>query len=564
MSKHRPPLTSDAEHARTIDPVLTRGAAVWIHEALPAPPLTVIGGRAFTYRDVDYNPVDAPVLKVRTIDGDQTVPFLMRIVVAHEGQVPSDAAVTVAFPAPNVFDPRLENISAWVGSDPARASLEHSLEDARIEVRIPLTDDSGDGERSTATSTTVIVDGELVLAPYTTVPPRRFADPVGMPVDPAVDALARLEPGRDVADLDERQQIQRVADKLFLAAPNAYDRVLAINSWVSSRLRYRESAATLSPGEILQEQSGDCDEYTSLMVALLRAKGLPARRASGLLYDFDTLAAHAWVEVALTARNGRYHWFIADPTLAGTTPLEGLKEEYVQFRDRIHLYPMKPTIDVEGTAGRHVTHVFLNWREAKEKRTAEPSALDRFVEATAAEVDFAISSGAERLVKADLMLQRESASIAGSPYLIVDRPLTEDHPNTLQLRLENEERLVLELIAGSGSALDTETDQDAIERLRSAYADLNGLFFSGRAAYHNLDLVYSRDRHSDRLQRVSLRFGRYLTEHSLDRILKELEKERLLTHEEAASISAVAEASAGRNLYVLQELARRVPSGESP
>ena len=51
VSRHRPPLTSDAEHARTIDPVLTRDAVLWVHEALTSPPLTVVGGRVFSYRD---------------------------------------------------------------------------------------------------------------------------------------------------------------------------------------------------------------------------------------------------------------------------------------------------------------------------------------------------------------------------------------------------------------------------------------------------------------------------------------------------------------------------------
>ena len=36
----------------------------------------------------------------------------------------------------------------------------------------------------------------------------------------------------------------------------------------------------------------------------------------------------------------------------------------------------------------------------------------------------------------------------------------------------------------------------------------------------------------------------------------------LLTEEETAGISAVAKASGGRNLYVLQELARQLPVGE--
>ena len=82
-------------------------------------------------------------------------------------------------------------------------------------------------------------------------------------------------------------------------------------------------------------------------------------------------------------------------------------------------------------------------------------------------------------------------------------------------------------------------------------------------AFRNLELIYIRDRHSDRLHTVSLRFSRYLVEHSLGRILKRLSKSGLLTADETARLAAVAEASGGKNLYLMQELARQVPAGES-
>ena len=143
------------------------------------------------------------------------------------------------------------------------------------------------------------------------------------------------------------------------------------------------------------------------------------------------------------------------------------------------------------------------------------------------------------------------------PEVLVDRPATEKGDSRLQLRLENEERLVLELAASVGNALESKTDLETIERLSRAYSDLNGLFFAGTPAHRNLELVYARDRHTDRLHSVSLRVGRYLVEHHLDRILKRLSNNRLLTEEETAELSEIAKASGGKNLYVLQELARQ-------
>jgi hypothetical protein len=118
----RPPLTSDLQHARSIDPVMTRGAVVWIHEALPSPPLTVIGGRVFSYRDIAYDPVDSPVLKIRPIDDDQTIPFLVRAEIESRHGLPVDAALSLTFPAPLIFAPHFDHIRAWVDSKSVRAS----------------------------------------------------------------------------------------------------------------------------------------------------------------------------------------------------------------------------------------------------------------------------------------------------------------------------------------------------------------------------------------------------------------------------------------------------------
>jgi len=557
-TKQRLPLTSDAEHARSIDPVLTEGAAIWIHESLPSPPVTVMGGRVFSYHDHVYDPLDAPVLKIRAIDDDQVIPFLVRVVIKPHNKTPQDSAVRVSFPAPPIFKPRLENVQAWVGSNPTRILIERSIEDSLITVRVPLTSPSVEPPRNLADPVTVIIEGALHIGSYEELPPGRFAGLDGFPLDPELEGLATLELDRDIAADGERERLHDIAEDLASKARTDYERVVAVNSWVSTHLRYQESPATRSPLEALQDRSGDCDDYTALAAALLRSMEIPSRRPTGLLYDFDTLATHAWVEVALPLRGGGLHWFIVDPTLAGTTPFEDRKANYVQFKDRILLYPLRPAVSVEGMAGRPTIDILLNWRKTKERSFAGPREADGFIELVIEGVDREISRGAEQLAEASLLLRRESASIAGSPYLAIDRPVVEESSSRLQLRLENEERLVLDLVAENSSALESKADLEAIDRMRAAYTDLNGLFFGGVRAHHNLELIFSRDRHSDRLQAVRLRFGRYLIEHYLDRILKRLSNGGLLTEEETAGISAVAEASGSKNLYVLQELARQL------
>jgi transglutaminase-like putative cysteine protease len=558
-AQQSPPFTSDAEHARTIDPVLTRGTAIWIHEELPSPPLTVAGGRVFSHRDHTYDPLETPVLKIRPIDDEQIVPFLVRVVITPDRGIPDNAAITLAFPAPPIFKPRLERVQAWVGTNLTPISIERSFEEAMITVRVPLSTADGEPHPNPTSPVVVIVHGELRLGSYRWVAAGRFADLETYEMDPDIAGLARLESGRDVAGRDEREQLNQIAELLASKSPTSFGQVITVNSWVSSRLQYQESPVTRSAIEALVDRAGDCGEFTTVMVALLRAMGIPARRATGRLYDFDTLSAHAWVEVGLPKRSGEMHWFVADPTFAGTTASEEEKAAYVQLKDRMLLYPVKPTIRLEGTTARRSSDIFLNRRTTDEERIADPAQADTFIDIVIATVDQEISSGAQRLADENLLLRRESASIVGSPYVIVDRPLTPESSNRFQLRLENEERLVLDVTVAGGSDLDPEITS----RLRAVYRDLNSHFFAGEPAFRNLELIYIRDRHSDRLHTVSLRFGRYLVEHSLARILKRLSKGGFLTVEETAMISAVAETSGGKNLYLLQELARQLPASAS-
>ena len=556
-SKYRLPLTSDSEHARSLDPVLTPETAVWIHEALPAGPLTVVNGRAFTYSDAAYDPLDAPVLKIRPIDDDQTVPFLLRIVISPRGQVSSDAAAKVTFPVSQIFTPSLDISAAWVGSRPVETEIEGDSAQAKITLRVPLLEIDADQAQAPNSSITVILMGELHLGAYSAQSENRFLDQFRAPLDPEIADLATLKLGRDIGSEQDRETLLEIAESLKLEQRTPFGRVVAVNSWVSNFLQYQESPVTRSPVEAIEDRSGDCDEHAALMTALLRALGIPARLSTGLLYDFDVLAAHTWVEAAVPTRDNELHWFLCDPTLAATTLSENQKARFVQIKDRVYSYPIRPTIGLEGIAGTWTSDLLINWRRRESEAISDPAGPARLVERVTEEVDRQISRGAERLAEAGLMLRRRSTSIPGSPYFLVDRRVAEGSSSRLQLRLENEERLVLELSAEAGSALEREADRELVTRFRNVYEELNMLFFSGEPAHANLELAFFRDRHTDRLQSVSLRSGRFLVEYYLNRVLARLEKRGILTPDEVAHVSRVSEVSGGANLYLLQELARR-------
>ncbi len=64
----------------------------------------------------------------------------------------------------------------------------------------------------------------------------------------------------------------------------------------------------------LQQHRGKCTDYAAAMVALCRARNIPARIVSGDVFE-NTVGAHAWVEVYFD----EYGWVMYDPTFQGVT-----------------------------------------------------------------------------------------------------------------------------------------------------------------------------------------------------------------------------------------------------
>ena len=100
---------------------------------------------------------------------------------------------------------------------------------------------------------------------------------------------------------------------------NPLEKAQKISSWVSSYLTYSGSLPALEKGAswAYDNQLGDCSEYSTLMITLLRIQGIPARKVTGYLISADSnleptvgqvfnfqasssgtssLLGHAWVE----------------------------------------------------------------------------------------------------------------------------------------------------------------------------------------------------------------------------------------------------------------------------
>jgi protein-glutamine gamma-glutamyltransferase len=108
--------------------------------------------------------------------------------------------------------------------------------------------------------------------------------------------------------------------------PHTYDKVAAIEAWMSSHITYTTDIPPLAPGAdgvdsfLFGSRRGFCEQISTATVVMLRSLGIPARETVGYvpgsynpitdLYDVQAKDAHAWVQVWFPG----YGWQNFDPT----------------------------------------------------------------------------------------------------------------------------------------------------------------------------------------------------------------------------------------------------------
>jgi transglutaminase-like putative cysteine protease len=91
---------------------------------------------------------------------------------------------------------------------------------------------------------------------------------------------------------------------------------VAAGTYVHDTFVYVKGTTTVrtTVGEALQTRTGVCQDYAHVLIALARARGIPARYASGYVFAGDGLvgaeASHAWAEAYVPGRG----WIGFDPT----------------------------------------------------------------------------------------------------------------------------------------------------------------------------------------------------------------------------------------------------------
>jgi hypothetical protein len=119
---------------------------------------------------------------------------------------------------------------------------------------------------------------------------------------PAIDQPVRAEPMSaterarwlDAGKVSPR--IASAANEIIPAKTDPRQAARLLIDWMKRNMTYELTPRNVNDEAILELRRGDCSEYSKLAVALLRAKGIPARTRSGFLAEAAELVAHAWVD----------------------------------------------------------------------------------------------------------------------------------------------------------------------------------------------------------------------------------------------------------------------------
>ncbi len=108
----------------------------------------------------------------------------------------------------------------------------------------------------------------------------------------------------------DNPDIRELARRIASNATTDFEKLALLTRWVHENVEYDESlAGAHKPASwVLEHKRGVCAEHATLLAAMLRSIGIPARYVSSYAYGDDGMEAHAFVEAYL----GK--WIPADPT----------------------------------------------------------------------------------------------------------------------------------------------------------------------------------------------------------------------------------------------------------
>ena len=123
-------------------------------------------------------------------------------------------------------------------------------------------------------------------------------------------------------------KIRELAKEIGKDKEKAWEQVEAVYDWVRDKVKYKTGPIKGALAG-LKDGTGDCEELTSLFIAILRAKDIPARTV--------WVPGHCYPEFYLEDKEGEGHWFPCQA--AGARAFGGIPEDrpILQKGDNFHL-----------------------------------------------------------------------------------------------------------------------------------------------------------------------------------------------------------------------------------
>ena len=135
------------------------------------------------------------------------------------------------------------------------------------------------------------------------------------PVAATPETAEFLEPNALIQSNDP--ELQAAARRIVAGETDALRAGLALQRWVAESLTFDLGVVMAPSNEVFRNKRGTCASYATLLTALLRSVGIPARYVLGFVYVDGILGGHAWSEILLGDR-----WVPLDGAIPSAGPAD--------------------------------------------------------------------------------------------------------------------------------------------------------------------------------------------------------------------------------------------------
>lgn len=118
----------------------------------------------------------------------------------------------------------------------------------------------------------------------------------------------------------------------IMASDSELESIASAAEWVNNYVEYDAGywGKSQSARQVIDSKKGVCEEFSNLTSALLKAKGIPTRVVSGMVYSSKDWNNHAWIEAYVPGRG----WIGIDSTYGEAGFLDGTHIEMGKTDDR--------------------------------------------------------------------------------------------------------------------------------------------------------------------------------------------------------------------------------------